>query len=57
MRNDVSVFDGEVYSIHREKEEVREVREGMECGITLKGFEGFQIGDVIECYVMEKFGG
>jgi len=57
MRNDVSVFDGEVYSIHREKDEVREVREGMECGITLKGFEGFQIGDVIECFVMEKFGG
>ncbi len=57
MRNNESVFDGEVLSIHREKDEVREVREGMECGITLKGFEGFQIGDVIECYIMEKFGG
>ncbi len=57
IRNNVSVFDGEVYSIHREKEEVRDVREGMECGITLKGFEAFQVGDVIECYIMEKFGG
>jgi translation initiation factor IF-2 len=57
MRNNEAVFNGEVLSIHREKEEVRDVREGMECGITLKGFEAFQVGDVIECFVMEKFGG
>lgn len=57
MRNNEVVFNGEVFSIHREKEEVRDVREGMECGITLKGFEAFQVGDVIECFIMEKFGG
>ncbi|MEA4812896.1 MAG: translation initiation factor IF-2 [Anaerolineaceae bacterium] len=56
LRNNEKVFDGEVLSIHREKDEVREVREGMECGITVKSFEAFQIGDVIECFVMEKFG-
>ena len=56
-RNNEVVFNGEVFSIHREKEEVRDVREGMECGITLKGFEAFQVGDVIECFIMEKFGG
>jgi len=57
IRNNEVVFNGEVFSIHREKEEVRDVREGMECGITLKGFEAFQVGDVIECFIMEKFGG
>ena len=57
IRNNEVVFNGEVLSIHREKEEVRDVREGMECGITFKGFEAFQVGDVIECYIMEKFGG
>ena len=47
----------DISSIRREKDDVREVREGMECGITLKNFEGFEVGDLIECFVMEKFGG
>lgn len=47
----------EIAAIRREKEEVREVREGMECGITFKNFEDFDAGDLLECYVMEKFGG
>lgn len=47
----------EISSIRREKEDVREVREGMECGITLKNFEEFEVGDLLECFVMEKFGG
>jgi hypothetical protein len=29
----------------------------MECGITFKNFEEFEVGDLIECFVMEKFGG
>lgn len=47
----------EIAAIRREKEEVREVREGMECGITFKNFEAFETGDLLECFVMEKFGG
>ena len=47
----------EIAAIRREKEEVRDVREGMECGITFKNFEGFEAGDLLECYVIEKFGG
>ena len=47
----------DISSIRREKDDVREVREGMECGITLKNFEGFEVGDLIECFVFEKFGG
>lgn len=47
----------EIAAIRREKEEVRDVREGMECGITFKNFEAFEAGDLLECYVIEKFGG
>ena len=47
----------EIAAIRREKEEVREVREGMECGITFKNFEDFEAGDLLECFVIEKFGG
>jgi len=51
------VFTGEISSLKREKEDVRDVREGMECGISIKNFEAFEIGDIIESFVMEKFGG
>ncbi|MBP7213157.1 MAG: translation initiation factor IF-2 [Anaerolineaceae bacterium] len=47
----------EIAAIRREKEEVRDVREGMECGITFKNYEDFEAGDLLECYVIEKFGG
>ncbi len=57
IRNGQEVITTEVSSIRREKEDVREVREGMECGITMKNFEAFEVGDLLECFVMEKFGG
>lgn len=57
IRNGQEVITTEVSSIRREKEDVREVREGMECGITLKNFEAFEVGDLLECFVIEKFGG
>ncbi|HPS32472.1 MAG TPA: translation initiation factor IF-2 [Anaerolineaceae bacterium] len=57
MRAGEQVFAGEISSLKREKEDVREVREGMECGISIKNFEDFEVGDTIESYIMEKFGG
>lgn len=57
MRAGEEVVKTEISSIRREKDDVREVREGMECGITLKNFEEFEVGDLFECFVMEKFGG
>jgi translation initiation factor IF-2 len=57
IRAGEEVITTEVSSIRREKEDVREAREGMECGITFKNFEEFEVGDLIECFVMEKFGG
>ncbi len=57
IRAGVEVIKTEITSIRREKEDVRDVREGMECGITLKNYEDFEVGDIFECFVMEKFGG
>ena len=44
------VHSGALSTIRREKDEVKEVREGFECGITVKDFDAFQEGDVIETY-------
>ncbi len=53
-RNDETIFDGEIGSLKRGKDDVREVREGFECGIALKQFHEFQEGDILECYVIEQ---
>jgi translation initiation factor IF-2 len=50
------VYQGEVSSLKHEKEDVREVRQGFECGINLKNFNDVAVGDVIECYILEKTG-
>lgn len=41
-------------SLRREKDEVREVKEGFECGIRLDGWDAFEKGDELECYVVEQ---
>jgi translation initiation factor IF-2 len=48
------VYEGEVGSLKHEKEDVREVRLGFECGIGLRNFNDIQIADVIECFLLEK---
>lgn len=50
------VYEGEVGSLKHEKEDVREIRQGFECGIGLKNFSDIQVGDVIECFLLEKTG-
>jgi len=54
IRNDQVLFEGEIGSLKREKDDVREVREGFECGIALKNFHEFEEGDLLECYVIEQ---
>jgi len=55
-RGSDTVFEGEVASLKHEKEDVREVRSGFECGLGLKNFNDMLIGDVVECYSLEKTG-
>jgi translation initiation factor IF-2 len=54
IRNSKLIFDGEIGSLKRGKDDVREVREGFECGIALKQFHEFEEGDLLECYVIEE---
>ena len=48
------IYEGIAQSLRRFQDEVNEVRAGMECGIRIEGFTEFQVGDSIECYMMEK---
>ncbi|MEX1248981.1 MAG: translation initiation factor IF-2 [Anaerolineales bacterium] len=53
QRDGKVIFDGELTSLKHEKDDVKEVREGFECGINLKEFDDFEEGDIIQCYVRE----
>ena len=48
------VYEGISQTLKHFKDEVNEVRSGMECGIRLDGFDDFKEGDIIECYMQEK---
>ena len=50
LRDSVVVFDGELDSLKRFKDDVREVEEGFECGILLEGFNDVKEGDILEAY-------
>ncbi len=54
VRDGVEVFDGILASLRRFKDDVREVREGFECGIGVENFNDIKVGDVIECYRKEQ---
>ena len=54
LRNEESVFDGDISSLKREKNEANEVRAGTECGIGIKDFDEFEVGDFIEVYNVEE---
>ena len=54
VRGSTILFNGAIGSLKRGKDDVREVREGFECGIALKQFHEFQEGDLLECYIMEE---
>ena len=55
IRDGVEVFDGTLASLKRFKDDVREVREGFECGLGVENFNDIKVGDVIECYRTEEF--
>jgi translation initiation factor IF-2 len=54
VRNGELIFEGKISNLKRFKDDVKEVAEGFECGITLSGFDSMQAGDVIEAYDIEK---
>ena len=54
IRDGIVVYEGEIDSLRRFKDDVREVATGYECGILLKDFADIKEGDVIEAFVMEQ---
>ena len=54
LRDNVEIYDGEIDSLRRFKDEVKEVAAGYECGISIVDFRDFKEGDIIEAYTMEE---
>jgi translation initiation factor IF-2 len=54
IRNGIVIFEGEIDSLKRFKDDVKEVSQGYECGITIKNFNDIKEGDIIEAYIMEE---
>ena len=54
IREKEKVWDGKVQTLRHFKDEVKEVTGQQECGVCFQGYEGFQVGDTIECYQLEE---
>ncbi len=54
LREGVIVYEGEISSLKREKNDAKEVNFNTECGIGIQNFNDIQVGDVIESFVLEK---
>ncbi len=54
LRDNIVVHEGELASLRRFKDDVKEVASGYECGIQIEKFNDIKVGDIIECFVMEQ---
>ena len=54
LRDNVVIHEGELASLRRFKDDVKEVANGYECGMQVEKFNDIKVGDVIECFVMEQ---
>ena len=54
LRDNVVVFKGKIGSLRRFKDDASEVRNGMECGISIANYGDIKAGDVIEAFVTER---
>jgi translation initiation factor IF-2 len=50
----VVIHEGTLKTLRRFKDEVRDVKEGFECGMAFENYDNIQKGDVIECFEMEE---
>ncbi|MBJ6800694.1 translation initiation factor IF-2 [Geomonas propionica] len=57
LRDNVVVFEGKLGSLRRFKDDVKEVATGYECGMSLESYNDLKIGDIFECFEMEKVAG
>jgi len=54
VRNRQPIYDGGIATLKRFQDDVKEVRSGVECGIKLGDYTEYEVGDIIECYLLEK---
>ena len=54
LRDNVVIHSGDLDNLKRHSDEAKEVKEGLECGISIQNFNDIQVEDVIECYEIEK---
>ena len=54
LRDNVVVYEGKLGSLRRFKDDVREVQQGYECGISVENFNDIKAGDIIEAYAVDK---
>jgi translation initiation factor IF-2 len=54
LRNNIVVWTGEIDSLKRFKDDVKEVRAGLECGLSLKNYNDIQVGDVLEVFEVQE---
>jgi len=52
IRDGIVIYDGNINSLQREKDSVKEVKKGLECGITIENYNDIKVGDTIEAYDM-----
>jgi translation initiation factor IF-2 len=54
IRDGVVIYDGKIGSLQREKDDVKEVKKGYDCGVTIDSFNDIKEGDIIESYEMKE---
>ena len=54
LRDDVVIHEGKLATLRRFKDDVQEVRDGNECGMSFENYQDIQVGDVIECFEVEE---
>ena len=54
LRDNVVIYTGELSQLRRGKDDVKEVKEGFECGVNLLNYDDIKEGDIIECFEIEK---
>ncbi len=54
IRDSIVVYTGKIAGLRRFKDDVKEVKEGYDCGITIEHYNDIKVGDRLECFVMEE---
>jgi translation initiation factor IF-2 len=54
LRGSDIVYEGDMGSLRHEKEDVREIKQGFECGVGFKNFKDIKVGDQLICYILEE---